>query len=281
MPSSNSRMRSTTRIGQLHIDIHVSPANLADGAPSAHVLSLIEIPGGSVLIGSDTDFPDEGPRHLADVPPFAIGVYPVTNRQYSVLLDAISDTPRPHYWHDDRFNAPNQPVVGVSWREAVAYTDWLTRELSGQLGMGHIVRLPSTTEWEKAAAWDPAYQLPRRYPWGNTWNPNGAHTATATAAAYPLPVGSRPAGMSAYGIQDMLGNVWEWTASVSTSYPGAAPHFVEADSYVIRGGSCALRPTHMRCTYHCRLPASYWRYHLGFRIVVALPLMEAEPLNAD
>jgi formylglycine-generating enzyme required for sulfatase activity len=275
MPTSPLIVRATTRLGQSHIDIHASPGTTVQQALSEHTVSLIAISGGSAMIGSDTDFPDEGPRHVVDVPTFAIGVYPVTNHQYSVLLDAVPATPRPRYWHDGRFNAPNQPVVGVSWHAAVAYTDWLTRELSGQLNIGHVVRLPSTAEWEKAAAWDPARQVPRRYPWGDTWNPDGVHAATANAAAYPLPVGNRPAGMSAYGVHDMLGNVWEWTASISTSYPGTAAPVVEVGSYVIRGGSCALRPTHMRCTYHCRLPASYWRYHLGFRIVIALPEMMA------
>jgi len=73
----------------------------------------------------------------------------------------------------------------------------------------------------------------------------------------------------------MLGNVWEWTASTYASYPGAATPFVEAGSYVIRGGSFRLRPTYLCCTYRCRLPANYWRYHLGVRIVVAPPLERA------
>ena len=274
---SRSAMHPGTSSHQTQVDIHWSSLGRTDGPFLDHTMPLAEIPGGSVLMGSDTDYPDEGPRHRVDVPTFAIGIYPITNRQYAAWLDTVPATPHPRYWHDDRFNAPNQPVVGVSWHAAVAYTDWLTRELSGQLSIGHVVRLPSTAEWEKAAAWDPVRHVPRRYPWGDSWNPDGAHCATANTAAYPLPVGSRPAGISAYGVHDMLGNVWEWTASVSTSYPGAAVPFVEAGSYVIRGGSCALRPTHVRCTYHCRLPPSYWRFHLGFRIVVAPLLIAGGP----
>lgn len=145
-------MRGITRPGQMHVDIHAQPGSMVDGTLSEHTLSFTEIPHGSVLIGSDTDFPDEEPRHVVDVPTFAIGIYPVTNRQYAALLDAMPDTPGSRYWHDGRFNAPNQPVVGISWYEAVVYTDWLTAELSGQLGIRQVARLPSTDEWEKAAA---------------------------------------------------------------------------------------------------------------------------------
>ncbi len=87
-----------------------------------------------------------------------------------------------------------------------------------------------------------------------------------------MPVADHPGGESAYGVQGMLGNVWEWTASMYASYPGAGKPFAEPNHYVIRGGSCALQPTHLRCSYRCRLPSYAWRYHLGFRVVVAAPL---------
>jgi iron(II)-dependent oxidoreductase len=89
---------------------------------------------------------------------------------------------------------------------------------------------------------------------------------------YPRPIEERPRGASACGAHDMLGNVWEWTASVYASYPGAAHPFAECDRYVIRGGSCTLRPTHLRCSFRCRLPPHAWRSHLGFRVVIGAPL---------
>ncbi|HJZ50337.1 MAG TPA: SUMF1/EgtB/PvdO family nonheme iron enzyme, partial [Roseiflexaceae bacterium] len=75
-----------------------------------------------------------------------------------------------------------------------------------------------------------------------------------------------------------IGNVWEWMASQYRSYPGAAVRFHEPASYVLRGSSCISLPKQARCTYRSRLPADYWRYHLGFRIVIARPPNELELL---
>jgi gamma-glutamyl hercynylcysteine S-oxide synthase len=139
------------------------------------------------------------------------------------------------------------------------------------LSLGRVVRLPTEVEWEQAASWDPMRQQQRRYPWGDRWDRTRAVTA-ATGSAYPLPIGGREHGASACGAHDMLGNVWEWIASVYASYPGSAVPFAEPDRYVLRGGSCTLRPTHLRCSYRSRLLPHDWRYHLGFRVVVAAPL---------
>jgi formylglycine-generating enzyme required for sulfatase activity len=70
----------------------------------------------------------------------------------------------------------------------------------------------------------------------------------------------------------MVGNVWEWTAMSYESYPHAIAPFREEGSYTLRGSSCASLPIHARCTYRSRLPANYWRYHLGFRVVIGQPL---------
>ena len=70
----------------------------------------------------------------------------------------------------------------------------------------------------------------------------------------------------------MIGNVWEWMANEYANYPGAHTQFHEEGSYTLRGLSCISLPSNARCTYRSRLPASYWRYHLGFRIVIARPL---------
>ena len=86
------------------------------------------------------------------------------------------------------------------------------------------------------------------------------------------PVGSYPDGVSAAGLHDCIGNVWEWTASIYSNYPGAALKFHDPGMYTLRGSSCESLPKHARCTYRSRLPADYWRYHLGFRIALARPL---------
>jgi formylglycine-generating enzyme required for sulfatase activity len=235
---------------------------------------LVSVPAGPFQLGCDEGYPDEGPPQWVEVPAFAIGVYPVTVQQYAAFLaDSPAQLP-PRYWYDPRYNNPACPVVGVTWHDAVAYCAWLTARLRrvGLLSEGVVVRLPSEIEWEKAASWDEQLQVSRRYPWGDEWDSARANTADGRGAWMTAPVGCFPEGISPYGMHDSIGNVWEWTASEYASYPGAAP-FHEAGRYTLRGSSCASNPTHTRCTYRSRLPANYWRYHLGFRIVVGPPLV--------
>ena len=234
---------------------------------------LAPVPAGSFMLGSDEGYPDEGPRQWVDVPAFSIGIYPVTVQQYAAfLVDSPAQIP-PRYWHDPRYNNPACPVVGVTWHDAVAYCAWLTARLRrvGLLPDGIVVRLPLEIEWEKAASWDEQRQTSRRYPWGDEWDSARANTADGRGAWMTAPVGCYPEGVSPYGMHDSIGNVWEWTASEYTSYPGAA-QFHEAGRYTLRGSSCASNPTHTRCTYRSRLPANYWRYHLGFRLVLGPPI---------
>jgi formylglycine-generating enzyme required for sulfatase activity len=243
-----------------------------DESPAAALLpQTAHIPAGAYLFGSRAGYEDEGPQQWVNVPSFAIGAYPVTNREYALFLAANPGYLRPHYWHDTRFNNPSQPVIGVTWDDASAYCGWLTRRLAeaGQLPAGTVVRLPLEVEWEKAASWDAKRRRKRRYPWGDEWSSANANTADDRGAWLTSPVGSYPQGVSAYGVHDMIGNVWEWTASEYASYTGAAVPFYEKGSYTLRGASCVSLPTHVRCTFRSRMPARYWRYHVGFRVVIA------------
>jgi formylglycine-generating enzyme required for sulfatase activity len=235
---------------------------------------LVHVAAGPFTLGTSDGYDDEGPPQRIDLPSFAIGMHPVTNFEYAVFLAENANQPKPRYWHDPRFNNPACPVVGVTWHEAAAYCAWLTRRLErfGLLKDGAVVRLPTEFEWEKAASWDALNNAKRRYPWGDEWDSARANTADRQGTWFTSPIGSFLAGVSPYGLYDCIGNVWEWTASAYASYPGAAAAFHEVGSYTLRGSSCASNPTHARCTYRSRLPAGYWRYHLGFRIVVGQPL---------
>jgi formylglycine-generating enzyme required for sulfatase activity len=257
------RIQAGLRLGQLG-----DPRFAQLLPPVAHVAA------GPYLFGSREGYEDEGPQQQVDVPAFAIGLYPVTNHEFARFLANVPDHPLPHYWHDGRFDNPSQPVVGVTWEDANAYCRWLTTELhkAGQLPPELVVRLPLEVEWEKAAAWDPQRRVKRRYPWGDEWSSARANTADDRGAWLTVPAGCYPDGVSSYGVHDMIGNVWEWMANEYASYLGAHALFHEEGSYTLRGPSCASLPTHARCTYRSRLPASYWRYHLGFRIVIARPL---------
>jgi iron(II)-dependent oxidoreductase len=236
---------------------------------------MARIAAGPYILGRQGGYDDEGPAQRVHVPAFAIGIYPVTNQEYAAFLNDTSDHP-PRYWRDSRFNNMSCPVVGVTWHDAMAYCAWLNVQLAqaGLLPADMIVRLPLEVEWEKAASWDPRRQAKRRYPWGDDWSNTRANTAAERGDWMTTPVGCYPDGVSAYDLHDCIGNVWEWTGSVYRSYPGAAATFDEPGTYTLRGSSCISLANQAHCTFRSRLPATYWRYHLGFRIAIARPLSE-------
>lgn len=145
-----------------------------------------------------------GSEGMANNPPkkdflsdFYLARYPVTNAQYKKYLAANPGAEKPEYWDDERFNQPEQPVVGVSARKAEAYCQWAR------------LRLPIEWEWEKGARG--ADGMP--YPWGKE-KPTKELANFNRNVGHPTAVGSYPKGASPYGLMDMAGNVWEWTASV-------------------------------------------------------------------
>lgn len=236
--------------------------------PVAHV------GGGAFVFGTSEGFEDEGPIQWSTVDAFTMGVYPVTNLEYARYLAERPDSDVPRYWCDARFNNPSQPVVGITLQHAIEYCQWLTERLHNEGILPHdlVVRLPTEVEWEKAATWNPRQRIKRRFPWGDSWSSMRANTAEGRGTWVTTPVGCYPAGVSAYGIHDMIGNIWEWTISPYRPYPGNNQTVAEPENYVLRGSSCATLPMNARGTYRSRLPATHWRYHLGFRIVLAAPL---------
>lgn len=191
---------------------------------------LVLIPAGSFTLGHPTH-PDASPQHRLDLPAYSIGKYPVTNEEYAEFITAggyrteeywtqmgwrwLQSRPQtePGFWKDPRFNSQRQPVVGVSWYEAVAFCNWLTANYSsiqrGKEGRGRGFRLPSEAEWEKAArgALDA-----RVYPWGDTYKPNCANTAEL-GMGRTTAIDAFPRGASPYAVHDLAGNAYEWTLS--------------------------------------------------------------------
>ncbi len=266
---------------------------------------LAQIDAGVFVYGTnDAPYSEEGPAQRIDLPAYQIGIYPVTNAEYARFLAARPNHPKPHYWYDPRFNNPSQPVVGVTWHDAVAYTTWLTRVLAaeGRLPPGMVVRLPLETEWEKAATWGPRARVKRRFPWGDQWVAGAANVAETRTRPdgksrwATTPVGCFPGGVSLYGVHDMIGNVWEWTASSVEASPsrglvtgrGTTLPRRSADSlseslsaprrhYMLRGSSFNSTNAHARATYRgSHLPPDYWRYNIGFRVVIARPVAGTE-----
>ncbi|MCP4210323.1 MAG: SUMF1/EgtB/PvdO family nonheme iron enzyme [Halieaceae bacterium] len=113
----------------------------------------------------------------------------------------------PRFWDDEGFNDPSQPVVGVCWYEAMAYANWLA-QISDL-----PYRLPSEPEWEWAARRGSGI-----YPWGWRWHPERLNSLEGRVMR-TTPVGIYPHGATGDGIEDMAGNIWEWTASRYAGYP--------------------------------------------------------------
>lgn len=236
----------------------------------------VAIPGGQFQLGGSPDAPfvfdNEKWAHPVEVAPFRIARAPVTNVEYlAFVADGGYQTRR--YWDDEgwrwreaagaehpiywvphgggfaarRFDrveplAPHQPFVHINWYEATAWCRWAGR------------RLPAEAEWELAAAAEPSGGK-RPYPWGET-SPSPAHANLDGAALGVIDVASCPAGDSAWGCRQMLGNAWEWTASRFTPYPGFTPDAYADYSapwfdarFVLRGGCWATRSRMITNTY--------------------------------
>jgi formylglycine-generating enzyme required for sulfatase activity len=182
---------------------------------------------------------------------------------------------QPWLWDDPRYTAANQPVIGVTWYEAMAFCAWLSEQLAETLPAGYVVRLPSEAEWEVAAS--AALNAPRRtYPWGEAEPTPERAIYDASGLDTPAPVGVCPAGAAACGALDLAGNVWEWCGSRYKSYPALgqvlAKDFPPDSSFdvLVRGGGWRERSTSVRCGARVRVLPLYGVVIGGFRLVVAL-----------
>lgn len=217
---------SMAKIGQTQISTADELAAEIDyGGP------MMLVAQGEFEMGSDKFNAEEKPAHKVTLPDFYIDKFEVTNEQYRKFCD---ETRRPYptdpWWSkkimnvDDYFRTqPRMPVVGVSWEDAAAYAKWAGK------------RLPSEAEWEKAASWDPQAAQKRQWAWGDARDAGRAHVG----ADRPRQVGQTPGGASAYGVQDMAGNVAEWVNDHYQAYPGNNVNAAEFGTKfrVVRGDS--------------------------------------------
>jgi gamma-glutamyl hercynylcysteine S-oxide synthase len=265
---------------QLRVGDPVLHAPLPPPAPADAALLPAEVlvPAGPFTMGTSAEpwaLDNERPAHTVAVPAFAIDTTPVTCGRFVEFIEAGGyDQPRwwtgagwrhrgqaglaaPLFWHHDtdgswwrtRFGVtepvpPDEPVCHVGFHEAEAFARWAGR------------RLPTEAEWEKAARFDPATGRSRRYPWGDE-DPGPEHANLGQRHLRPAPAGSYPAGASPLGVRQLIGDVWEWTASEFTGYPGfqAFPYreysevFFGPEYKVLRGGSFGTDAAACRGTF--------------------------------
>jgi iron(II)-dependent oxidoreductase len=266
-------MLATHQLRTGHPVLHALPP--PPGRPPAATEVLV--PGGRFTMGTSVDawaLDNERPAHDVYVPPFFMDTTPVTNGAYAAFIaDGGYDREQlwsaegwayrvkagltaPRFWIRDgdgwlrdRFGViepipPDEPVVHVSFHEALAYATWAGR------------RLPTEPEWEKAARFDPATGRSRRFPWGDE-DPGPEHANLGQRHLSPAPVGAYPAGVSPTGVHQLIGDVWEWLDTDFHGYPGFAPFpyreysevFFGSEYKMLRGGSFGTDPAASRATF--------------------------------
>lgn len=242
-------------------------------------MEFVQIKGGCFNMGSpagEKDHQAYEKQHQVCVGDFALGRTEVTNAQFRRFKSGHDSS----QYKGISFNSDNQPVVNVDWNDAVAYAVWLSKET------GKKYRLPTEAEWEYAAR---AGTQTARF-WGNS--PDGAcpyanvHDKTskqidtdaawkghncADGRAMTAVVGSyKP---NPWGLQDMLGNVWEWTCSAyDPKYGGGERECAGKDdanyNRALRGGSWLNEPRAVRTAYRINLSPSYRYSNIGFRLLL-------------
>jgi sulfatase modifying factor 1 len=223
-------------------------------------VELVEVPAGWFWMGREDGVPGERPRHRVWLEAFAIATTPVTNAAYAEYLDATGASPPP-FRADARFGDPIQPIVGVSWDEAVAYCGWL----SERSGTPH--RLPTEAEWEKAArgGLDGA-----RYPWGDA-PPEAVFPDARLPFSGPPPVGRGPA--NGFGLTDCSGCVHEWCLDWhADDYYAVTPERgptgpPDGTRRVSRGGAWRHQVPWSAVAHRSSLPPHLRYSDYGFRVV--------------
>jgi iron(II)-dependent oxidoreductase len=256
----------------------VLPATDAAPAPAALIPSAeVVVPAGRFTMGTSTDawaLDNERPAHEVHVASYAIDTVPVSNAAYRAFVESggyddqrlwapagwrwrcESGKRAPAFWFREgetwlrrRFARveplpDDEPVQHVCWYEADAYARWSGR------------RLPTEAEWEKAASWEEATRTKRRFPGGDE-EPTDDLANLGQRRYHPAAAGSYPAGASPCGALQMVGDVWEWTSTDFTGYPGfrSFPYkeysevFFDDGYKVLRGGSWATDPLACRTTF--------------------------------
>jgi formylglycine-generating enzyme required for sulfatase activity len=237
------------------------------------VKDMVRIPAGEATLGApagEFGWDNEFPSRRVAVSEFSIDRHNVTNGDYLEYLEATDADP-PHFWTKQdgawqwRGLFALQPLlldgpVYVMHDEADAYAAW-----RGD-------RLPSESEYHRAAFGTPSGEE-RRFPWGSA-RPDASRGNFGFTHWDPVPIGSYPAGASAWGVHDLIGNGWEWTSTIFDGFPGFAPmpsypqysaDFFDGKHYVMKGASPATSPELIRRGFRNWFRPGYPYAYAAFR----------------
>lgn len=270
-----------TMLATLQLAGQIPPVAGSDPAPlrggRATGPEEVLVAGGSFVMGTDTEpwaYDNERPAHTVELAPFWIDTSPVSNGRYLAFVDA-GGYEEPRWWSPEGWRWREEAHLqhpgtwrrdgdGSWWRTSfgqlvplelecpVQHVCWHEAEAFARFAGG---RLPTEAEWEMAATWSPDGRK-QRYPWGDV-EPTPDLANLGAQLLGPVPAGTRPAGVSPWGCQQMIGDVWEWTSSRFSPYPGFAsfPYreysevFYGPDYRVLRGGSWATHAGAARGTF--------------------------------
>ncbi|TAN62635.1 formylglycine-generating enzyme family protein [bacterium] len=238
--ASDDVMKNFVKFTDARVDVAKAPSEEAvtytakkrrsPKKPMQELKTMVAVPGGEFTMGANDWWPKSQPEHKRKLPAFQIDKYEVANIRYKAFLDATGRG-APDHWPGGKIPEAREdhPVVFVTWSEADAFCKWEGK------------RLPTEAEWEKAARGAGK----RIFPWGDKFSKYNANTPQL-GLEDTMPVGSFDEGKSPYGVYDMAGNVWEWTADWFKPYPGNThPDENYGDKFkVLRGGSW------YDCTYY-------------------------------
>ena len=220
---------------------------------------LVVIDATWFTMGSGAERDDERPEHRVWVNRFAIGISQVTNADYDAFVQSSGHAPAPRR-NDPHFDSPDQPVVAVSWFDAVSYCEWL-RSVSGR-----PFRLPTEAEWECAARGGAEGAL---YPWGDAPPQSRPDYERRWINGPERRAGGAPNG---YGLYDICENVHEWCSDwyerdYYAKSPERNPRGPESGSRrVSRGGSWRHQVRISRCAARSSIPPALRYADYGFRI---------------
>jgi iron(II)-dependent oxidoreductase len=237
----------------------------------------VSIPRGVITLGADRNvdpfgWDNEFPSRRVEVDAFTIDRHNVTNGDYLAFLRATGAA-APHFWalrDGDWFwrgmfeliPLPLDWPVYVSYDEAEAYARWKGK------------RVPSEAEYQRAGYGTPSGEE-RRQPWGDEL-PDATRGNFGFTSWEPVPVGSFPAGASAWGVHDLVGNGWEWTSTIFDGFPGFEPmpsypvyssDFFDGQHYVLKGASPVTAPELIRRTFRNWFRPNYPYLYATFRCV--------------
>ena len=225
---------------------------------------MVMIPAGRFAMGSPNGEAGresgEGPVHpVAILRAFGVGKFEVTFAQWDACVASGGCVHRPN---DEGWGRGTRPVINVSWDDARQYTAWLTRKT------GKNYRLPTEAEWEYAAR----AGTTTAYYWGNSDTNSCQYANVNGCSSHPgtFPVGERRP--NAFGLHDMLGNVWEWTEDcwngnyARAPSDGSARASGECGLRVLRGGAWDFNPLHARSALRGSNSIGHRNHFDGFRV---------------